>query len=147
MLASNGGSNATTLNGDVNNGRKKGFFNSSILPRRKSFDGMNKKSSPTANRVYDTILWFVMFFKKYYRLFVNTFICDTLLTSISFSFSSFSSFSSSSSSSSSSSLHWPPDKSISSSFSSCASLFRVFATEESEDLRSNSKLGTIGMSL
>ena len=50
MLASNGGSNATTLNGDVNNGRKKGFFNSSILPRRKSFDGMNKKSSKGGGR-------------------------------------------------------------------------------------------------
>ena len=49
MLASNGGSNAT-LNGDVNNGRKKGFFNSSILPRRKSFDGMNKKSSKGGGR-------------------------------------------------------------------------------------------------
>ena len=51
MLASN----ATTLNnGDASNGGRKnyGFFasGSSILPRRKSFDGMNKKSSKGGER-------------------------------------------------------------------------------------------------
>ena len=51
MLASN----ATTLNnGDASNGGRKnyGFFasGSSILPRRKSFDGMNKKSSKGRGR-------------------------------------------------------------------------------------------------
>ena len=51
MLASN----ATTLNnGDASNGGRKnyGFFasGSSILPRRKSFDGMNKKSSKGGGR-------------------------------------------------------------------------------------------------